>query len=87
MNEKHIRIIQKILTNWNPLGDRAENISDLNGYEIEATDILFHLKKPYSIDKIITLLINVLEEAFRLQISREEARPYAKHIYEAIKNK
>ena len=45
MNKKHIERIKDILSEWNPLGDMANQISDLENYEIEATDILFHINK------------------------------------------
>ena len=85
MNEELIKNVQGILTSWNPLGDRSKSISDLNDYEIEATDILFHTHRHNSVDKVTTLTKDVLNEAFRLQITREEAKPYAKQIHKAIK--
>jgi len=87
MNEELIKNIQEILTSWNPLGDRAKSISDLNDYEIEATDILFHTNRHNSVDQVTTLTKDVLNEAFILQITREEAKPYAKQIYKAIKER
>jgi hypothetical protein len=45
MNEEHIRKVKKLLTEWNPLGDQANQILDLNNYDTEATDILFHVGK------------------------------------------
>ena len=87
MNEELIKNVQEILTSWNPLGDRSKSISDLNDYEIEATDILFHTNRHNSVDQVTSLTKNVLEQAFRLEISREEAKPYAKQIYKAIKEK
>jgi len=41
MNEEHIKKVKRLLTSWNPLGERAIQISDLNEYETEAVDILF----------------------------------------------
>ena len=43
MNEEHIRKVKRLLTSWNPLGERSNQISDLNEYETEAVDILFHI--------------------------------------------
>ena len=42
-NEADIRNAAQILANWNPLGDRASEVEDLNGYRTEAEDILFHI--------------------------------------------
>jgi hypothetical protein len=33
------------LTNWNPLGEMANQISDLENYETEAIDILLFIDK------------------------------------------
>ncbi len=45
MDEKQIEEVKQILTSWNPLGTRANQVSDLANYETEAIDILFHLDK------------------------------------------
>ena len=87
MNEERINIVQEILTSWNPLGDRANSIPGLNNYEVEATDILFHTNRHNSVGKVTTLTKDVLNQAFNVQITREEAKPYAKQIYQAIKEK
>ena len=45
MDEKLIEKIKLILTDWNPLGEQASQIPDLENYEIEAIDILFYIDK------------------------------------------
>ncbi len=85
MNEEHIKKVKQILTTWNPLGNRANEISDLNNYQTEAIDILFHVSKNHSVGQIATLTKTVLNQAFNLEISKEEAKPYAKMIHKAIK--
>jgi hypothetical protein len=45
MDEKHIEKVKQLLTDWNPLGERAKQITDLGNYETEAIDILFYLDK------------------------------------------
>lgn len=87
MNEELIKNVQEILTSWNPLEERAKNVPCLNDYEVEAIDILFHTNRHNSVDKVTILTKDVLNEAFKLQITREEAKPYAKQIYKAIKEK
>lgn len=52
MNKKHIKRLKDILSEWNPLGDRATQINDLENYETEATDILFHINKKNSVEQI-----------------------------------
>ncbi len=44
ITEEQIRKTMDLLTTWNPLGDRAMTIGDLDNYRTEAIDILFHLR-------------------------------------------
>ena len=37
--DKSVSEIQKILVEWDPLGDRKSRIPDLNNYKTEAEDI------------------------------------------------
>lgn len=87
MDDELIKKVQEILTNWNPLGERANTIPGLNNYEVEAIDILFHTHRHNSIDRVTTLTRDIINEAFKLQLTREEAKPYARKIYKAIKEK
>ena len=87
MNEEHIRKVKRLLTSWNPLGERSNQISDLNEYETEAVDILFHINKQHSVDQIANLTITVLDEAFGLEISKADTMPYAGQIYKIIREK
>ncbi len=61
MNKKHIERLKHILSEWNPLGDMAYQISDLDNYETEATDILFHINKINSVEQISKMINSVLE--------------------------
>lgn len=45
MDDELIEKVKLILTEWNPLGDQASQIDDLDNYETEAIDILFYLNK------------------------------------------
>ena len=44
MEDYQISEVAKILNEWNPLGDEAEIVQDLDGYKTESIDILFHRK-------------------------------------------
>jgi hypothetical protein len=35
--------VKHVLNDWNPPGENASKIQDLNEYETEANDILFHI--------------------------------------------
>jgi len=40
MNKETISKVASVLNAWNPLGEKAKTITDLDGYRIEAIDIL-----------------------------------------------
>ncbi|MBP8283325.1 MAG: hypothetical protein KAX46_05350 [Chromatiaceae bacterium] len=44
MNEEKITAVANVLAQWNPLGEGAKNVEDLDGYRVEAADIIFGLK-------------------------------------------
>lgn len=94
MNSKHIRKIKKVLTRWNPLGDRAIQITDLNEYDIEATDIVFHcnieispikIKDPKK--RVHVIVKDVLEGAFDLNLTDEECEKPVEDILRILYKK
>ncbi|MDH4216693.1 MAG: hypothetical protein OEV23_07375 [Gallionella sp.] len=71
MNQEKITAVANVLSQWNPLGDSARNVKDLDGYRVEATDIIFGLKmRGYSV-KPERLLMEVLNQAFGLNLAAE----------------
>ena len=40
MNENQLSAVASILLDWNPLGSDAKNVKDLDGYRVEAIDII-----------------------------------------------
>ncbi|MBJ7879597.1 hypothetical protein [Gelidibacter salicanalis] len=70
MNKEHLAKVQALLTEWNPLGERSSQISDLNNYEIEATDILWHVKKTNTVDQINKMTNTVLSPAFGIHVDQ-----------------
>ena len=72
--EKSVSEIQKILVEWDPLGDQKSRIPDLNNYETEAMDIdntiyIFGSDKK----SVINIVIQTINQAFNLNVSREDA--------------
>jgi len=52
VEEEQISKLAAVLAEWNPLRSRADSVSDLDGYRIEAIDIIMALgvfsnRKPY----------------------------------------
>ena len=84
MNKKHIERLQDILSEWNPLGEQASLISDLENYETEATDILFHINKKISVEQISRMIRTVLEQAFSISVDDEKSLKVANEIHSMI---
>ncbi len=79
VNDNQIKLVKEVLSTWNPLGDQAKSVHDLNDYETEAIDILFNIemeinpsnaKKPKKF--IRNIVKEVLNEAFGLWLTDEE---------------
>ncbi len=68
-DEKAIEI-GRILTEWNPLGDAAETVKDLNNYETEAFDILGAMDLfGDTLEKAVAV---VLGQAFHIELESSE---------------
>lgn len=87
MNKKHIEILKDILSQWNPLGDMADQISDLENYETEATDILFHINKKNSVEQISKMIGAVLGQAFGINVDDKKSLAVASEIHSMINAK
>jgi hypothetical protein len=84
MNDKQIEKVKKVLTEWNPLGEKSVKVLDLNNYETETVDILFLLNKKSSVEYINKLMAKVLDEAFGIDIDLKESYKYAERIKNII---
>jgi hypothetical protein len=87
-----IEKIKGILTEWNPLGEKAKNLSDLDNYDTEANDIYFHFvseihfpKSKDSLKRVQKITKEVLNEAFNLWLNDKECENPAKKIMEILK--
>jgi hypothetical protein len=81
MNKEHLSKVQALLTEWNPLGNRSVQISDLNNYEIEATDILWHIKKNNTVDQISKITHTVFNQAFGIHVEPVKCKSIAEQIH------
>ena len=70
--------ISRILTEWNPLGDRAASVEDLNDYETEAGEILWAMDLHGDTVKMAVTM--VLEQAFNIELDDFELECYSKRI-------
>lgn len=87
MNEKHLNKVKVLLVEWNPLGQQSSLITDLNNYEIEATDILWHIKSNNTVDYINKMVNTVLSQAFGIQVDPVKCKSIAKKIHKIINEK
>jgi len=72
MEDYEIEEVAKILKKWNPLGDNAKRIKDLNGYRTEAIDIIFNLKINKNKASAEIFVMEVLNQAFDLYLTKNE---------------
>ena len=83
--EEQIRKTMDLLATWNPLGDRAMTIGDLDKYRTEAIDILFHLRLVGSTANAARIVQDVMNQAFDLSLSLEECASVGCEIQAFIK--
>ena len=86
MDEQHIEKVKLLLTEWNPLGEKAGQITDLENYETEAIDILFYINKKSSTNYINKIMVDVLSQAFGLDLEPAATIKYAEKIRKIINN-
>jgi hypothetical protein len=85
--------IMEILYDWNPLGERAKQIPDLNKYESEANDIIYFYDDDFmfpkykdrktKVNKVVRSIIN---EAFNLNLTDDECKIASEKIYKILYN-
>ena len=73
MEDFEISEVAKVLSEWNPLGDDAERVNDLDGYKTESIDILFELESSRMNNaNVRKVVMQVLNEAFYLELTEDE---------------
>lgn len=85
MEEEQIRKVMKILSDWNPLGNRAVAVPDLDGYRAEAIDVLFSIHLRTTTFNVLNIVRTVLNQAFDLALDKDECIEPAKQIFETLK--
>jgi hypothetical protein len=68
VDEVQISKVAAVLAEWNPLGSRADSVSDLDGYRIEAIDIIMALGVFRSFVAPEETNCNILNQAFDLSL-------------------
>ena len=83
--EEKIRKTMDLLTTWNPLGDKAKTIRDLDDNRTEAIDILFNLQLADPTANPARIVQKVLNQAFDLSLSLEECAEVGREIGELVR--
>jgi len=88
VEEYEISEVAKILSEWNPLGDAAERVNDLDGYKTESADILFELEMiGRNNARIKKVVMQVLNEAFDIALTENECSDAANRIIDVLSKK
>ena len=78
MKGELISSVSAILNEWNPLGEEAAKINDLDGYKYEAIDILSTIQiTNSSVEKSVSLVIS---QAFGISLDATEVKYYSSKI-------
>ena len=83
MTEEEIINVANILEDWNPLGEKANSIEDLEGYRTEAIDIIFSSRLLSQTQSIKESIEKVLKQAFSIELNEQQLNEAANKI-EAI---
>jgi hypothetical protein len=81
MPRQKIEAVMKVLSAWNPLGERAAAVDDLDNYRTEATDILFHFGLRGSERSAAKIGQDVISQAFEIDVPIASCQAPAAEIW------
>ena len=88
MEDFEISEVAKVHIEWNPLGDDAERVNDLDGYKTESIDILFELESSrINNAHVRKVVMQVLNEAFNIELTTSECTDAANRIIGILSKK
>lgn len=87
MEDYEMSEVAKILSEWNPLGDDAGRVRDLDGYKTESIDILFQLKMSSGKASVEKVVMQVLNEAFDIELTENKCSDAANRIVGVLSKK
>ena len=70
MNEEQIIEVAKVLEEWNPLGEKANTVEQLDDYRYEAIDIIAAINIVNGPDKVKESIEQVLTQAFNIELNQ-----------------
>ncbi len=80
MKEETIVQVAKVLETWNPLGEAANSVEQLDGYRTEAIDIISTTNIIFGRGKVERAVEGVLTQAFEIELNSGELAQAAKEI-------
>jgi hypothetical protein len=86
VDEAEISKVAAVLSDWNPLGSKADTVSDLDGYRIEAIDIMMARRtwgKSVALEGTVS---DILNQAFDLSLKPSDCIAAAKKIRLALES-
>jgi len=72
MKEEQILKVANVLEEWNPLGEAANAVDQLDGYRYEAIDIISTIKIINGPGKIKESIEQVLTQAFNIDLDKDK---------------
>lgn len=87
MNETQITKVAEILLEWNPLGNKADTVPNLDGYRTEAIDIIDAFQLPFGGTTATSKVMNLLNEAFDLSLNEKDCAEPTKKIAFILKQR
>jgi hypothetical protein len=87
MEDYEVSEVARILSEWNPLGDEATKVPDLDSYKAESIDILFHIKKSTGKASLEKIMMQVLNEAFDIELTQNDCSDAASKIFRVLNKK
>ncbi len=80
MKEEEISNVAKILDEWNPLGEAADSVNWLEGYRIEAIDIISSLRIIPGNNNVGKAIEKVLTQAFSIDLDKQLLQKASKNV-------
>ena len=84
MDERQIQAVAALLVAWNPLGSKAAQVPDLNGYRTEAIDIISSMSIFGKSKSPSNVVAEVLDQAFGLKLTSAQCEATAKQVMQAV---
>jgi hypothetical protein len=86
MDEQEISKVANVLNSWNPLGDRAIKIADLDDYRAEAIEIIYN-SGVHKNNKTSEIIMEVINESFDLSLTESDCSEVGQKIKDILKRK